>query len=288
MIRYERAIARLLVTGIAWSLVAAAQQQPESRLGENAALRYWSAFSQMQDSSISPEQAKELQAVLDGATPYSDAKFRDLVERNRLALETLQRGTALAQCDWGLEYELGSRAPIEYVRKALALGRLNVLYSLRQLAAGDRTGAVRTLATGIRFSHDVDANGPLIAGLAAKTLIVAHLRAVDFAAQQKALSAGEKALLSAGLGKIGPEGVDWQATIRREFEVLARSGSPAPAAVEELYQRSLQDAGQLQRLQKAIDAGPRSVATLIPRPQRVLEQKRELDEKLQKTRLMLQ
>ena len=78
---------------------------------------------------------------------------------------------------------------------------------------------------------------------AAKTLLVSHLRAVDFAAHMKALSPDEKALLSEGLGKIGPEGVDWQSTVRREFEVLARSGSPVPAAVEELFRRALQDAG---------------------------------------------
>lgn len=34
-----------------------AQQRPG--LGDNAALRYWAAFAQMQDSTITNEQAKE-------------------------------------------------------------------------------------------------------------------------------------------------------------------------------------------------------------------------------------
>jgi hypothetical protein len=286
MIRYEKAKALLLAV-LPWTLVLTAQQSAETRLGDNAALRYWSAFAQMRDSSVSPDQAKELQAILEGTAPYDDLKHRDLVERNRLAVETLQRGAELSNCDWGLEYQLASEAPIEHVRKALALGRMNVLYSLHQLQTGDRSGGIRTLSGGIRFSHDVAAGGPLIAALAGKTLLVSHLRMIAFAAHEKALSAAEKALVAAALGRIGAEGVDWQMAIRREFEVLARSGSPAPAVVEEHYRRALQDAGQLPHLQQAIASTSKAVAGRIANPQRVLDQKRELDEQLQATRLRL-
>jgi len=287
MIRYLTLTAQLLAVAFAASFILTAQPPPESRLGDNAALRYWSAFAQMQDSSITPEQAKELQAVLDGTVPYSESKYRELVEHNRLAVATLQRGAELSQCDWGLEYQLGSGAPIEYVRKSLALGRLNVLYSLHQLVTGDRQGGIRTLSSGIRFSHDVAVDGPLLAALAAKTLLIAHLRAVDFAAQMKALSPQEKSLLSEALGKIGPDAVDWQSMVRREFQVLARSGVTVLPAVTELYRLTLQDPGQLPRLQQAIAATAPSVAAVIPNPQRVLDQKRDLEERLQKGRLIL-
>jgi hypothetical protein len=126
-----------------------------------------------------------------------------------------------------------------------------------------------------------------VAALAGKTLLLSHLRIVAFAAHEKALSPAEKALISSALGRIGAEGVDWQTAIRREFEVLARSGFPAPAAVEELYRRALQDAGQLAHLQQAIAKAPQAVARLIVNPQCVLDQKRELDERLQATRLRL-
>ncbi|MCX6624720.1 MAG: hypothetical protein NTY38_27390 [Acidobacteria bacterium] len=287
MIHYNKAKGLLLAAVLPWTAVLTAQQSAETRLGENAALRYWSAFAQMRDSSVSPAQAKELQAILEGTAPYYDLKHRDLVERNRLAVETLQRGAELSNCDWGLEYQLGSEAPIEHVRKALALGRLNVLYSMHQLQTGDRSGGIRTLSRGIRFSHDVSAGGPLIAALAGKTLLVSHLRLVAFAAVEKALSASEKALISSALSRIGAEGVDWQAAIRREFEVLARSGSPAPATVEEHYQRALQDPKQLPHLQKAIASTPKAVAGRIINPQRVLDQKRELDERLRAAHLSL-
>lgn len=287
MIRYEKTKVLLFTAVLPWALVLSAQQTSETRLGDNAALLYWSAFAQMQDSSVSPEQAKELQAILEGTAPYDDLKHRDLVGRNRLAVETLQRGAELGHCDWGLEYHLGSETPIEHVRKALALGRMNILYAMHQLQTGDRSGGLRTLSGGIRFSHHVAAGGPLIAALAGKTLLVSHLRMVAFAEVEKALSPAEKARISAALGRIGAEGVDWQAAIRREFEVLARSGSPAPAALEEHYRRALQDAGLLAQLQSVIAGAPKPIASRIPNPQRVLDQKRELDQQLQLTRLRL-
>ena len=74
-----------------------------------------------------PEQAKELNRILDGTAPYEDLKYRDLVERNRPALETMIRATAITNCNWGIDYQLGPDAPVDYVRKALELGRLNVL-----------------------------------------------------------------------------------------------------------------------------------------------------------------
>jgi len=246
MISSRRLLNYLLTAALLLSVIAVARSQPEQsepKLANNAALRYWSAFAQMQDSPITPEQAKDLQSIMEGTRPYSDLKHRELVERNRRAIETLLRGAAIPECDWGLEFQLGSEAPIEHVRKALALGRLNVLYSLQQLATGDRSGAIDTLAGGVRFSHDVAAGGPLIAALAAKTLIVSHLRALGFAARMQPFSANERTVLSTALAKIGPEGLNWQSTIRREFEVIGRSESRVPAPIEELYSRTLEDPG---------------------------------------------
>ena len=60
-------------------------------LADNAALRYWSAFSAVQDSAITDEQARELNAILDGTAPYDDTKYKDLLEKNKLALEIMAR-----------------------------------------------------------------------------------------------------------------------------------------------------------------------------------------------------
>src|SRR5438270_13300172 len=109
------------------AMPASLDSQQDFKLGQNAALHYWSAFAEMQDSAITDQQAKELNLILDGTAPYEDLKYKDLVEKNRPALETMARAAALPNCDWGVDYELGAEAPVDYVRKALALGRLNVL-----------------------------------------------------------------------------------------------------------------------------------------------------------------
>src|SRR5690242_21798729 len=115
-------------------LAAAAVQAPaqtSARPGENAALRYWSAFAQMQDVALTDAQVKQLNQILEGTAPFVQSTYKDLIERNRKALETMARGAALPYCNWGIDYQLGPDAPVDYVRKALQLGRLNVLYALR-------------------------------------------------------------------------------------------------------------------------------------------------------------
>src|SRR6266513_3915505 len=103
--------------------------QQNAQLGVNAALRYWSAFAEMRDSAITDQQAKELNAILDGTAPYDDLKYKDLLEKNALALQIMARATSLPYCDWGLDTQLGEDVLVDYARKALALGRLNILYA---------------------------------------------------------------------------------------------------------------------------------------------------------------
>src|SRR5438105_7466648 len=98
--------------------VGSAVAQQNVPLGENAALRYWAAFAEMQDSVITDQQAKELNAI---TAPYDDLKYQDLAAKNKSAVETMARGTAIPNCDWGIDYALGPDAPADYVRKALTL-----------------------------------------------------------------------------------------------------------------------------------------------------------------------
>ena len=93
---------------IALLSAGSALAQRNTSLTENAALRYWSAFSEVQDSGITDEQAKELDAILDGTAPYDDSKYKDLLEKNKLPLEIMARATSLPNCDWGLDYGLGT------------------------------------------------------------------------------------------------------------------------------------------------------------------------------------
>jgi hypothetical protein len=269
----------------------AASAQEKMRLGNNAALRYWSAFAQMQDAAITDADANELNQILKGTAPYADSKYRELVEKNRPALETMARGTAIKGCDWGIEYKLGADAPVEYARQALSLGRLNVLYALHLLQNGDKEGMVRTVVAGVRFSRDVAGGGTLFATLVAKGLLVEHLRVIDFAIHVEGLSTQQKQSLGKCLAPLGPEGLEWRTAMKRELETL-RSGLDSSASqtldrITPVYLAALDTPAQLPRLKDMIAAAPQSVQERLPNPERVTKEREDLFSSLSNIRSSL-
>src|SRR5260370_17142939 len=96
------AVLVVMMAGSTWGASARQNSKPS----ENAGLRYWAAFAEMQDSSITDDQAKELNLILEGTAPYDDLKYKDLVEKNRPAIEVMSRGTALPTSDWGFHSDL--------------------------------------------------------------------------------------------------------------------------------------------------------------------------------------
>ena len=273
-------------------LPSAAFAQQNDQLGQNAALRYWSAFAEMQDSGISDQQATELYAILDGTAPYQDLKYYELVEKNRTAVETMARGSTIPNCDWGLDYALGQDTPVEYVRRALALGRLNVLYAFHLAINGNKDGAVRAIAAGVRFSHDVANGGSLFATLAATNLLKIHIKAMAFALHMEQLSASQKAVLLKSLNQLGPDGLDWQSAVKREFELpapgLDTKASSAQAQISAAFQSAVNNPSELSRLQQMIAGAPPKLRELMPNPQRTLDAKQDLADQLRQMRSLLQ
>jgi hypothetical protein len=272
----------------------AATAQQNLRLGDNAALRYWSAFAQMQDSAIPDQQARELTAILDGTAAYDDSQYKVLVEKNRAALETMIHATVLPNCDWGLDYRLGSDLPVDYVRTSLSLGRLNVLYAFHRLLSGDKEGATRALASGIRFSQDVANGGSFFATLVANNLLVAHLKAAAFVLRTAALSASQRSALRAAIGHLGSDGLDWPSAARLDLEAL-RGGysqdlqaSAALTRIIPLYVDTLASPSKLSVLQKVIADAPHQLSGLVPNPKRMLDQKQDLSDRLREVRSSLQ
>jgi len=267
--------------------------QRNAPLTENAALRYWSAFSQVQDSSITDRQAKELNAILDGTAPYDDLKYKDLLEKNTLALEIMARATSLPNCDWGLDYGLGHEMPVDYARKALALGRLNVLYVFHLLKTGNKDGAVRSLVAGLRFSPDVGNGGSLFATLIAKDLLTSHLRAITGAIHLEQLSANQRSQLQAAVVRVD-KGLDWPMAAKRDLEALRGdyAGSPQTSAaltrIISSYVAALNDESKLPALDQAVRGAPQELANAIPNAKRVLEQKQDLNNTFLQTRAALQ
>lgn len=191
-------------------------------------------------------------------------------------------------------------APLDHVGKATQLGRLNVLYAM-QLEMNDRAAAVKRLAVGLRFSHDVASGGTLLSALLAKSLLMAHLRVMASMLQNKDLTAGERATLRNALARIGPDGVDWQGAVRRELAVLR---GPLPTAdgvktldfqaqaaltrIGNLYVSALSNPSALPELQKAISNAPQPLRDVVPNLARVVQQKQELTRELTLLRKKLQ
>ena len=288
--KHITAISSLILVVLLPGVCVSAQRN--MALADNAALRYWSAFSAVQDSAITDEQARELNAILDGTAPYDDTKYKDLLEKNTLALEIMARATSLANCDWGLDYG-AEDVPVEYARKALVLGRLNVLYAFHLFIAGNKDGGVRTFAAGLRFSHDVGNGGSLFATLIAKDLLVNHLRAVADVLHLEQLSAAQRAQLQEAVRRLG-EGLDWRTAAKLDLEGLRSHyagdavTSTALTRIISSYVAVLEDQSKLPTLDEAIHSAPQQLANLIPNAKRVLEQKQDLNNRLLQTRSLLQ
>ncbi len=271
-----------------------AHAQQASKLGDNAALRYYQAFTQLKDAAISEEQAKKLNGILDGPVPFIDTEYRDLIEKNRPAIESMTRGTAIANCDWGLDYQLGEKMPADYIQQAMALGRLNVLYAFHLQHPGrDNDGSVRTLIAGLRFSHDVANGGSLFATLASSDLIVTHLRAIAFSLHLAGLNPAQKSLLRKAVIQLGPTGIDWQAGGRRYFnservrfandpQALAALGRLQPA-----YQAAVSDPAKADGFMKLADGVPSQLTVSAGFLKASLAEKLNLTEKLAQTRASL-
>jgi hypothetical protein len=224
-----------------------------------------------------------------------------LVEKNRPALETMIRGSSIPACDWGIDYGLGPSTPVDYVRRALELGRLNVLYSFHLLIAHDKDGAVHALAAGIRFSRDVANGGTLFATVAANSLLVEHLRAISGTLHLEALSPAQKSILQKSLAQLGTDGLDWEGAVKRELAVLRApvrttegtktldaKATAALARITSSYVALMSDPSVLAGLQETIATAPQPLPDLIPNPKRVLEKKQDLTDKIEQIRSSLQ
>lgn len=273
--------------------IGAAMGQKAHSLSDNAALRYWAAFSQLQDAAMTDQDAKELDSALDKMGPLDLSKYNDVIQKNVPALQIMARGTLLPNCDWGLDYGLGEDLPVDYARKALMLGRLNVLYAMHLFHGGNKDGAISTLAAGLRFSHDVANGGSLFAALVAKDLLSTHLMAVSAALRMGQLSGPERARLQNAVASLG-NGLDWSEAAKKDLEALGAhypGNSRISASVKHIassYTAFLNGESNLPSLMDAINHAPSELASLLPNPKRVEEQKQELSDKLQQTRMLLQ
>jgi hypothetical protein len=176
----------------------------------NAALRYWQAFSELQDPPADKSTTDLLEKVSSGEAPWNKA-LDPIVEKNVFAIEIMQRATKLPECDWGLEYDLGPRASIAYVPKARVLARLNTLYGIRAEARGDTQEAVDAWIAGIRFAQHLTNGGSLIFSLVGAKTMIANFQALTAAARdsQHPLTANQRKQVLLVVQGLPETGFDW-------------------------------------------------------------------------------
>src|SRR5262245_28094916 len=179
---------------------------PETR---NAALRYWMAFADMQDTSADKATQDLLEKTAAGDVSWDEAKLGPILDKNDEAIQRMQRATKLPECDWGLEYGLGPRASVSYVSRARVLGRLNTLSGMRLVAKRDSLHAMDAWLAGIKFSQHLAQGGTLLSTLVAKSVLVSNMNAIAQASRQGVLSPSEKAAALKTIQALPEWGLNW-------------------------------------------------------------------------------
>ena len=199
--------AALLVLANAVGTLGQVKLPPETK---NAALRYWMAFAELHDASGDKSTANLLEKIMGGEGAWDETKLGPIVDANMESIGILQRATKIPECDWGLEYSLGSRTPIPFTQmSARALGKLNTLYGIRLATKGDTQKAVDTWLAGIRFSQHLARGGSLLATLVANAVLADELRPLTKAAQNGVLDATQRSQVAAAIRALPETGFDW-------------------------------------------------------------------------------
>ena len=206
---------------------------------DNAALRYWNAFAQMSDATISDAQSRQLEAIANGASAWDESAFGKLLDDNAAAVQTMVRGTSLPYCAWGLDYRLGNDMPIPQIPRGRALARLNVLAAQRLASEGKSEEATSHLLAGIHFARDLSQEMSLIGALTGKLALTSDLNAAMTMANAKKLSNSDREKLKQAVHALPPDVFDWSSSIKYESSAihsaliqLEQAGDPAKLLTE--------------------------------------------------------
>ena len=218
---------------------AQAKFPPDS---DNAALRYWTALTAMMRDPIHEDETtqKLLSATIKGEIPWDENKLGPLLEANADALQAMQRGAKLPECNWGLDFRVGTNPYGGMLMRARSLERLSTLGGIRELAKGNGEKAVNTWLSGIRFSQDVGRGGPAIMALVASAMLTDISEAMTAQAKQGKLPQAQKKALYEAIKQLPEDGFDWgiswgiEYAIANQFLEGLRKASDPRAAYKEV------------------------------------------------------
>jgi hypothetical protein len=196
---------------------AQAKRPTETR---NAALRYWMAFAELRDAPSDKATTELLEKTAAGEAPWDETKLGPILDRNKEAILMMQRATKLPDCDWGLEYERGPNAAIDYAPRARVLARLNTLYGIRMAAKGEAQNAIDSWLAGIRFSQHLAKGGSLIFSLIGKTVLLSNFQALTNAVVTNNVPEAQRKDIASIVKELPETGFDWSAALWYEQEAL--------------------------------------------------------------------
>jgi hypothetical protein len=194
---------------------AVAADKPHAN--SNAALRYWMAFALMENPPADGDVAKRLAAVAEGPSAW-DPTLGSILDGNGEAISTMRRGTRLPGCDWGYDHELMAETPVANLPRARALARLNVLAGKRLASQGRSAEAVDAWLAGVRFSRDIAADGPWLAGLIAASALKTHIAALNSLVRDGKVDTPARVRIEKEIGALPDAGFDWTVAVRHELE----------------------------------------------------------------------
>jgi hypothetical protein len=146
----------VIVLGPPWGR-ASADAAPDS--GANAALQYWQAFATL-PKFTEAEQTKLGECL----TMPLDAQARETVSRSEYALRMLNRGAALARCDWGIPWESeGIETHLPHCVGARVLVNVACLRARLRFEEGKTAAAIDDIIAGMTLGRHISRDAVFVA-----------------------------------------------------------------------------------------------------------------------------
>jgi hypothetical protein len=189
------------------------------------------AFALMQDPPADQFTTELLESVAAGRAQWDETRLGPILDANRNAIQMMQRGTALPECDWGLDYDLGPATPIAHLAKARVMARLNTLAGMRLAARGQISQAIETWLTGVRFAQHLGQRSSLISLLTARLAFGANLYALTETVSGVQITDEQRSRILAAMSAMPDTGFDWGNAIQYEqlgLEIFVQQLSVAP------------------------------------------------------------
>lgn len=163
-----RTITKSLAIGavaLGWASGVGAQVSSD----ENAALRYWRAFSLMS------EKDAETISTLTDANAKGDAWLRNEAHTTWLdgqsdTIELLIDASKMPEADFGIDYDKGTEALLTHLSPMRQAARLTLLRAEADLASGDAPSAIERTAGAMRMAEHITDDRVIISALVAASI----------------------------------------------------------------------------------------------------------------------